>query len=198
MSNLCFFKRPVPLILLNCHALHTFCPQCKVLANPLTACSTPSISPASCSCRGPASSFPGRRLCIYTPCYICFCSFLLQIGWSGFTGVGYPKLVPTVRFHSTFFYIIQYRVQAIADHIESHNLQSEPSTKKKFNLFVGASVGPEVEDRWARLDMIARRYPHQVGKEIARGINAGRINFADKHLSSLSFFLFLMFLTTVV
>ncbi|KAG5637606.1 Acetyl-CoA hydrolase [Sphagnurus paluster] len=89
------------------------------------------------------------------------------IGWSGFTGVGYPKSVPT----------------AIADHIESKNLQTNSETKKKFNLFVGASVGPEVEDRWARLDMIARRYPHQVGKDVAKGINAGRIEFADKHLS---------------
>ncbi|KAG5640505.1 Acetyl-CoA hydrolase, partial [Asterophora parasitica] len=92
------------------------------------------------------------------------------IGWSGFTGVGYPKTVPT----------------AIADHVESNNLQSDPETKKKFNLFVGASVGPEVEDRWARLDMISRRYPHQVGKEVSKGINAGRIEFADKHLSSAS------------
>ncbi|KAJ3976725.1 acyl-CoA carboxylate CoA-transferase [Lentinula raphanica] len=90
-----------------------------------------------------------------------------MIGWSGFTGVGYPKTLPT----------------AIADHIESNNLQSDPATKKKFNLFVGASVGPEVEDRWAALDMIARRYPHQVGKETSKGINAGRIEFADKHLS---------------
>ncbi|KAJ3828891.1 acyl-CoA carboxylate CoA-transferase [Lentinula raphanica] len=95
---------------------------------------------------------------------------LFKIGWSGFTGVGYPKTLPT----------------AIADHIESNNLQSDPATKKKFNLFVGASVGPEVEDRWAALDMydrIARRYPHQVGKETSKGINAGRIEFADKHLS---------------
>ncbi|KIK70295.1 hypothetical protein GYMLUDRAFT_150576 [Collybiopsis luxurians FD-317 M1] len=89
------------------------------------------------------------------------------IGWSGFTGVGYPKTLPT----------------AIADHIEFNNLQNDPTTKKKFNLFVGASVGPEVEDRWAALDMIARRYPHQVGKETSKGINAGRIEFADKHLS---------------
>ncbi|KIK49981.1 hypothetical protein GYMLUDRAFT_253375 [Collybiopsis luxurians FD-317 M1] len=89
------------------------------------------------------------------------------IGWSGFTGIGYPKTLPT----------------AIADDIESRNLQADPSTKKRFNLFVGASVGPEVEDRWAALDMIARRYPHQVGKEVAKGINAGRIEFADKHLS---------------
>ncbi|KAG6916363.1 hypothetical protein DXG01_007199 [Tephrocybe rancida] len=73
--------------------------------------------------------------------------------------------------------------KAIADHVEANNLQADPATKKKFNLFVGASVGPEVEDRWARLDMIARRYPHQVGKDISKGINAGRIEFADKHLS---------------
>ncbi|KAF8882757.1 acyl-CoA carboxylate CoA-transferase [Gymnopilus junonius] len=83
---------------------------------------------------------------------------LFKIGWSGFTGVGYPKTIPTVRA-----------------------LLLLP--RKSFNLFVGASVGPEVEDRWAKLDMIARRYPHQVGKEIAKGINAGRIAFADKHLS---------------
>ncbi|KAG6897856.1 hypothetical protein C0992_009994 [Termitomyces sp. T32_za158] len=95
------------------------------------------------------------------------------IGWSGFTGVGYPKAMPT----------------AIADYAEANNLQANPETKKKFNLFVGASVGPEVEDRWARLDMIARRYPHQVGKDIAKGINAGRIEFADKHLSSLYYLL---------
>lgn len=31
--------------------------------------------------------------------------------------------------------------------------------------------------------MINRRSPHQVGKEIAKGINEGRINFFDKHLS---------------
>ncbi|KAL0948579.1 hypothetical protein HGRIS_011138 [Hohenbuehelia grisea] len=96
---------------------------------------------------------------------------------------------------------------AIANHVEANNLQADPETKKKFNLFVGASVGPEVEDRWARMDMyvfqlelpryglvgnvktnlflerIERRYPHQVGKDISKGINAGRINFADKHLS---------------
>ncbi|KAJ7029394.1 hypothetical protein C8F04DRAFT_962960 [Mycena alexandri] len=85
------------------------------------------------------------------------------IGWSGFTGVGYPKRIPT----------------AIADYVQVNNLQSQ----NRFNLFVGASVGTEVEDRWAELDIIARRYPHQVGKEVAKGINAGRIEFADKHLS---------------
>lgn len=31
--------------------------------------------------------------------------------------------------------------------------------------------------------MIERRSPHQVGKDIAKGINEGRIQFFDKHLS---------------
>lgn len=82
------------------------------------------------------------------------------IGWSGFTGVGYPKKIPT----------------ALADHVEREGLQG----KLKYNLFVGASSGAETENRWADLDMIERRAPHQVGKSISKGINEGRIKFFDK------------------
>ncbi|KAJ2894951.1 Acetyl-CoA hydrolase [Zalerion maritima] len=85
------------------------------------------------------------------------------IGWSGFTGVGYPKKTPTF----------------LADHVERNNLQG----KLRYSLFVGASSGAETENRWAALDMIERRSPHQVGKAISKGINEGRINFFDKHLS---------------
>ncbi|GAA5971409.1 hypothetical protein JCM11641_008342 [Rhodosporidiobolus odoratus] len=85
------------------------------------------------------------------------------IGWSGFTGVGYPKETP----------------RALAQHVEDNNLQGD----MRFSLFVGASTGPEVEERWAKNKMIERRFPHQVGKEIAKGINKGEIEFADKHLS---------------
>jgi acetyl-CoA hydrolase len=85
------------------------------------------------------------------------------IGWSGFTGVGYPKKTPTY----------------MADYVEQNNLQG----KLKYSLFVGASSGAETENRWAGLDMINRRSPHQVGKAISKGINEGRINFFDKHLS---------------
>ncbi|KAJ9149485.1 Acetyl-CoA hydrolase [Pleurostoma richardsiae] len=101
---------------------------------------------------------------------LCHPSDLLQhfpngayIGWSGFTGVGYPKKMPTF----------------LADHVESNNLQG----KLRYTLFVGASSGAETENRWASLDMIERRSPHQVGKAIAKGINEGRIKFFDKHLS---------------
>ena len=107
------------------------------------------------------------------------------IGWSGFTGVGYPKKLPA----------------ALAEHVEKNGLQG----KLKYNLFVGASSGSgklnkfrlaemrglsrstdwelETENRWARNNMIERRSPHQVGKDIAKRINAGDIKFFDKHLS---------------
>ncbi len=86
----------------------------------------------------------------------------MNLGWSGFTPAGYPKEVPI----------------ALADHVEQNNLQG----KMQFNLFVGASVGAETEDRWATLDMIDRRWPYQTGKNIAKGINTGKIRMGDKHL----------------
>jgi acetyl-CoA hydrolase len=87
----------------------------------------------------------------------------MNLGWSGFTPVGYPKVIP----------------KGLADHVEAHNLQG----KLRFNLLIGASVGTETEDRWAALDMIDRRWPYQSGKNIQKGINAGRIRMHDKHLS---------------
>jgi acetyl-CoA hydrolase len=87
----------------------------------------------------------------------------MNLGWSGFTPAGYPKAIPI----------------ALADHVEKNNLQG----KLRFNLFIGASVGAETENRWAQLDMIDRRWPYQTGKDIAKGINEGRIRMGDRHLS---------------
>lgn len=128
------------------------------------------------------------------------------IGWSGFTGVGAPKLgelqslllglveflvhvvelrcpvlglASTIRRRKTLL-ILKYVVpMALADHVEKNKLEGQ----MRYSLFVGASSGAEVENRWAKLNMIERRTPHQVGKEIAKGINDGRIKFFDKHLS---------------
>jgi len=86
----------------------------------------------------------------------------MNIGWSGFSFVGCPKIVP----------------KAVADHVESNKLQGQ----MKFSLFAGASTGEE-EDRWARLGMLDRRYPFQEGKNIAAGINSKKIRFHDTHLS---------------
>ena len=87
----------------------------------------------------------------------------MNVGMSGFTPVGYPKVVPI----------------ALCDHVEENNLQG----KLRLNLFIGASVGAEVEDRMATLNMIDRRWPYQTGKNIGKGINSGQIRMGDKHLS---------------
>lgn len=85
------------------------------------------------------------------------------LGWSGFTGVGGPKLVP----------------KTLARHVQENNLDK----KLAFNLFVGASADVDIESRWAELGMLLRRSPHQVGKPIEVSINTGYTKFFDKHLS---------------
>eukprot|EP00823_Brevimastigomonas_motovehiculus_P007935 TRINITY_DN710_c0_g1_i1.p1 TRINITY_DN710_c0_g1~~TRINITY_DN710_c0_g1_i1.p1 ORF type:complete len:538 (+),score=159.90 TRINITY_DN710_c0_g1_i1:40-1614(+) len=84
------------------------------------------------------------------------------LGWSGFTPAGYPKAVPI----------------AVADYVEKNKLQG----KLRFELFIGASVGAETENRWAKLNMISRRWPYQTGSDIQKGINMNVIDFGDMHL----------------
>lgn len=87
----------------------------------------------------------------------------MDLGWSGFTPVGYPKVVPL----------------ALADYVEKNNLQG----KMRFNLFIGASIGAEVEDRWASLQMTDKRWPYQTGKVVQQQVNNGMVRMGDKHLS---------------
>ena len=60
----------------------------------------------------------------------------MTVGWSGFTPAGYPKVVPI----------------ALADMVEKEG------AKMQFEVFAGASVGAETEDRWAKLGMISRYF----------------------------------------
>ena len=87
----------------------------------------------------------------------------MNVGFSGFTPVGYPKVMPLF----------------IADFVEKNNLKG----KWKFNLFTGASMGVEVEDRWAELELTARRWPYQTAKVLNKQINNGQVLLGDKHLS---------------
>lgn len=87
----------------------------------------------------------------------------LNVGFSGFTPVGYPKTMPLF----------------IADYVEKNNLVG----KWKFNLYAGASMGVEVEDRWAELGLTARRWPYQTAKTLNKQINSGQVLLGDKHLS---------------
>jgi acetyl-CoA hydrolase len=86
----------------------------------------------------------------------------MNLGFSGFGG-GHPKTVPGL----------------LADHVEKNNLQGE----MRFNVFTGASIGLDIEDRWASLGMTDRRWPYQTGDRIRREINAGNVRMGDKHLS---------------
>lgn len=87
----------------------------------------------------------------------------MSVGWSGFSAVGDPKVVPA----------------ALADHVERNHLQG----KLQFDLYVGASSDIKSEDRWAKNFMTKRRYPYQNGPHIKQNLNSGMLEYADKHLS---------------
>ncbi|EAY15242.1 hypothetical protein TVAG_393850 [Trichomonas vaginalis G3] len=87
----------------------------------------------------------------------------MNVGWSGFTPVGDAKVVPI----------------ALSEYVEKNHLQG----KLRFNLFCGGSTGSKNEDRWAKNNMISRRYPYQSGKNHRKLINKGISLMADKHIS---------------
>lgn len=86
----------------------------------------------------------------------------MYLGFSGFAE-GHPKTVPGL----------------LADYVEKKGLQG----KLKFHVYTGASIGTDVDDRWARLGMLGRRWPHQQGNSIRKAINAGEVLFGDRYLS---------------
>lgn len=86
----------------------------------------------------------------------------MYLGFSGFAG-GHPMVLPTL----------------LADHVESNGLRG----KMRFNVYTGASIDIDIDNRWAELDMIDRRWPHQQGHAIQKAINGAQINFGDRFLS---------------
>jgi len=87
----------------------------------------------------------------------------MHMGWSGFTGVGYPKVVP----------------EMMAQMVEKKNLKG----KFGISLVIGASAGATTHNRLARLDMLKFQAPFQNAKDVKTCINTGKTNFADTHLS---------------
>ncbi len=90
-----------------------------------------------------------------------------KVGMSGFTGSGYPKLVP----------------QALADHI-----RREQGNGGKFRIVVmtGASTGSELDGALAMVDGIEMRMPYN-SDPVARGkINSGMMEYFDCHLGSVA------------
>lgn len=84
----------------------------------------------------------------------------MTVAVSGFTASGYPKLVPA----------------ALADRAKNEK-------DLKISLLSGASLGPELDGCLARAGVIGRRMPYQTDKDVRSGINSGKIDYADIHLS---------------
>ena len=83
----------------------------------------------------------------------------MTLGFSGFTAVGYPKLIPG----------------AIADRGEANGL----------TVLAGASAGDELDGALARAGLVAYRSPFNVNKDLRRGINSGTVGYTDQHLGQL-------------
>jgi len=86
----------------------------------------------------------------------------MVLGFSGFSTAN-PKVVP----------------MALAEYMEKNHLQGE----MRFTVYTGASMGRDIEDRWAGLQMINRRAPWLASNVGRKEINAGRTRMSDVHLS---------------
>jgi succinyl-CoA:acetate CoA-transferase len=93
----------------------------------------------------------------------------MNVGMSGFTGAGYPKLVPT----------------ALAKHIMDANLNGK---KFKIGVWTGASTAPELDGALAMVDGIEMRLPYQSDPTCRKRINAGEMEYIDIHLSHVAQF----------
>jgi acetyl-CoA hydrolase len=86
------------------------------------------------------------------------------IGVSGFTPAGAAKNVPKAL-----------AARARAEH--------EAGRPFKVAIISGASTGDSLDGELARADALSWRTPYQSNKSLREGINAGRIQFFDMHLS---------------
>ncbi|MCP4722734.1 MAG: acetyl-CoA hydrolase [Desulfobacteraceae bacterium] len=86
----------------------------------------------------------------------------MYLGLSGFSTAN-PKVIP----------------MAMADHVEKNDLQGE----MQFTVYSGASMGRDIEDRWAGLQMIEGRAPWLASNVGRKQINAGHTRMSDVHLS---------------
>jgi len=86
------------------------------------------------------------------------------VGMSGFTGAGYPKLVP----------------QALAARIEAEHAAGRPF---QINVWTGASTAPELDGALAKVNGMRQRLPFQSDPACRARINAGEIDYVDIHLS---------------
>ena len=86
------------------------------------------------------------------------------IGFAGFTGSGYPKVIPG----------------ALAAEIEAAGGRGE---EFKVNVLTGASTAPELDGALADVGGVAMRMPYQSDPHMRNAINDGTSQYHDVHLS---------------
>ncbi len=87
-----------------------------------------------------------------------------HVGMSGFTGAGYPKVVPGE---------LARRISESSDHGERFSV----------GVWTGASTAPELDGILAEVDGIDLRMPYQSDPVTRAKINAGLMDYLDVHLS---------------
>lgn len=90
-----------------------------------------------------------------------------NVGFSGFTAAGCPKVVPT----------------ALAKRAEAEHAKGNPF---KIGIFTGASTGDSIDGNLARAHAIKFRTPYQSNKDLRNAINSGEVKYFDMHLSQLA------------
>ena len=86
------------------------------------------------------------------------------VGFSGFTGAGYPKAIPT----------------ALAAQAKAKHAAGEPF---RINALTGASTGPELDGYLADANCIEFRLPYNSDPIARNRINKGEMGYFDMHLS---------------
>lgn len=89
-----------------------------------------------------------------------------NIGFSGFTAAGAPKVIPAALAR-----------RAKAEH--------EAGREFKVGMFTGASTGPLLDGALAAADAVKFRTPYQSSKEMRNALNGGNAPYFDMHLSML-------------
>lgn len=89
------------------------------------------------------------------------------VGMSGFTGSGYPKVVPL----------------ALAQRMEAAHAAGD---RFRVRVWTGASTGPELDGALAKADGIEFRLPYNSDPIAREKINRGEMNYFDMHLSQVA------------
>jgi succinyl-CoA:acetate CoA-transferase len=87
-----------------------------------------------------------------------------RIGFSGFTGSGYPKALPG----------------ALAERVQAATAAGE---ELRVGVFTGASTAPECDGTLAAVGGMSFRMPYQSDPDMRRAINDGTTDYCDIHLS---------------